>query len=54
MTRSICPAFGGLHAFAAVFGRDGFEFLVQRELLGQPIPQFRIVIDNENFRCFCH
>jgi hypothetical protein len=36
MTRSIWSDFGGLHAFAAVFGRDGFEFLVQRELLGQP------------------
>jgi hypothetical protein len=45
--------FGGLDTFAAVFGRDGFEF-VQRELFGQPIPQFRIIIDNENFACFCH
>ena len=45
---------GGLDTFVAVFGRDGFEFLVQRELFGQPIPQFRIIIDNENFACFCH
>ena len=45
---------GGLYSFAAVLGRDDFEFLVQRELFGQRISQFRIVIDNENLTRIRH
>ena len=45
---------GSLYSFAAVLGRDDFEFLVQRELFGQRISQFRIVIDNENLTRIRH
>jgi hypothetical protein len=38
-----------LHAFATVLDRDRFKFFVQRKPFRQCIPQFRIVIDNQNF-----
>jgi hypothetical protein len=41
--------FGGSHAFATVLDRDRFKFFVQRKPFRQFIPQFRIVIDNQNF-----
>ena len=46
--------FGGLHAFAAILGRHGLEFFVQRQLFRQRIAQFRIVIDNENLARIRH
>ncbi len=48
------PGFSGLDTFAAVFGDNSFEFFVQRQLFGQRIPQFRIVIDNENLTRIRH
>ena len=45
---------GGLHAFGAGIGRDGFELLVQRELLDQRVAQFRIVIDDQDFAGIRH
>ena len=39
---------GGLHTLAAGLDRDGLELLVQRQLFGQRIAQFGIVIDNQN------
>ena len=41
-------ALGGLHALGAVFGGDGVELVMQRQLLDQRFAQFGIVIDNQN------
>ena len=43
------PGLGGLHTFGAVFRSDRLEFLVQRQLLGQRVAQFGIVVDNKDF-----
>ena len=43
------PGFGGLNAFGAVFRGHRVELLVQRELLGQRVTQFGVVIDDQNF-----
>ena len=40
---------GGLHALAAALHGDGFELLVQRQLLGQRVAQLGIVVDDQNF-----
>ena len=45
---------GGLHALAAVLGADGFELLVQRQLLGQPLAQLSIVVDDQNLARIGH
>ena len=43
---------GGLHALAAVLGRDSFKLLVQRKLLRQRVAQFGIIVDNENLDAY--
>ena len=43
--------FGRLHTLAAVLHSQGLELLVQRQLLGQRIAQFGIIVDNENSPC---
>ena len=48
------PGFCGLDSLAAVFDRDRLEFLVQRELLGQRIAQFAVVVDDKNLTRIRH
>ena len=45
---------GGLHALGAVFGRDDFEFLMQRELLDQRVAQLRIVVHDQDLADIRH
>ena len=40
--------FRGLHPLATVLDCDGFEILMQRQMLHQPIAQAGIVFDDEN------
>ena len=48
------PGLGGLDALAAVLGADGFELLVQRQLLGQPLAQFGVVVDDQDLARIGH
>jgi hypothetical protein len=38
-----------LHGLGAVFCHNGFELLIQRELIGQRITQFGVVINDQDF-----
>src|SRR6516225_9816889 len=40
--------FGCLHALAAAFNRNGFEFLMQRKLFHQRFAQFGVIVDNKD------
>ena len=49
ITRSIWPALAACTPLLPFSTASGLELLVQRQLLGQRIAQFGIVIDDQNF-----
>ncbi len=54
MTRSIWPAFAACTPLAPRLGGDGFEFLMQGELLREGLAQLGIVINDQDFADIGH